>query len=87
MRLLRSPRHSPQHSSSICIEQSSQYGSGHTASRHDEQLLGGRPASADPYAAWLQQREADRARAENSLDPRATWDELRAQSLFAGGRR
>jgi hypothetical protein len=29
------------------------------ASRHDEQVLAARAVSADPYAAWLAQREGD----------------------------
>ncbi len=31
-----------------------------TGSRHDEQALNARSVPADPYTAWLQEREADR---------------------------
>ena len=34
-----------------------------TASRHDEQALTARIVPADPYTAWLQQREPERCSA------------------------
>jgi hypothetical protein len=56
------------------------------ASRHDSQMLGARTARCDPYAAWLEQREADREREAHRLNPHAAWDDLRTQSFCAVGR-
>jgi len=39
-----------------------------TASRHDEQLLAVRIVPADPYEAWLAEREAERC-ASNVVEP------------------
>jgi hypothetical protein len=65
MQTLQAPTHSPQHVSSIhhvprslSIELSTQDGLDQTASRHDEQALNARTVPADPYTAWLDQREA-----------------------------
>ncbi len=52
-----------------------------TASRHDAQVFTRRIVPADPYAVWLQQREADREREERRLNPRDAWDDLRSQSF------
>jgi hypothetical protein len=67
MQLLQAPRHSLQHVSSPhyiarsrSIELSSQDGPDRTASRHDAQMLTARSVPADPYTAWLDQREANR---------------------------
>jgi hypothetical protein len=60
MRTLRAPRQSSAdyltHSRGIAA------GSEDSLCRHEPQTLTGRTAPADPYAAWLQQREADRER-------------------------
>ena len=62
MRLLQVPRHSLRHASSShyiphsrTVELSAQY----EPSRHDAQMLTARTVPADPYTAWLDQREAD----------------------------
>lgn len=92
---LQSLRHSLQHAFSTYhiahsqnIELSAQDGSARTASRHDTQMLTGRTrtVSADPYTAWLEQREADREREARRLNPRDAWDDLRTQSFCAVGR-
>ena len=54
-----------------------------TASRHDAQVFTRRIVPADPYAQWLQQREAEREREERRLNPRAAWEDLRSQSFCA----
>jgi hypothetical protein len=93
MRLLQSLRHSLQQVSSTyhiahpqSIELPAQDGLNQTASRHDTQMLTGRTVSADPYTAWLEQREADREREAHRLNPRDAWDDLRIQSFCAVGR-
>jgi hypothetical protein len=45
-----------------------------------------RAVPADPYTAWLEQREADRERDAHRLNPRDAWDDLRTQSFCAVGR-
>jgi hypothetical protein len=60
--------------------------SNRTAGRHDAQALPGRTVPADPYAVWLQQREADREREARRLNPRDAWEDLRSQSFCALGR-
>jgi hypothetical protein len=94
MRRLQTYKHSLRHGSSACriadpqrIEPSPQAGLVHTASRHDPQMLTPRAVSADPYAAWLERREAEREREAHRLNPRAAWDALRTQSVCAVGRR
>ena len=57
-----------------------------TASRHDAQVFTRRIVPADPYAVWLQQREAEREREERRLNPRDAWEDLRSQSFCAPGR-
>jgi hypothetical protein len=93
MRPLRAPRHFLQHvSSTRHVTQSqrdepvAQDRAGHMASRHDAQLFTARRVSADPYTAWLQQREADRRREALRLNPRAAWDDLRSPAFTAVGR-
>jgi hypothetical protein len=49
-------------------------------------MLTARRVSADPYKAWLEQREADREREAHRLNPRNAWDDLRVQSFCAVGR-
>jgi hypothetical protein len=68
---LRAPRHSLRHVSSAYytpqsrrIELSAQY----EPSRHDAQMLNVRTVPADPYMAWLDQREADR-RSSTTAEP------------------
>jgi hypothetical protein len=93
MRPLRAPRHFLQHVSSTrrvtqsqCDEPFAQDCADQVASRHDAQLFTARRVSADPYAAWLQQREADRQREARRLNPRAAWEDLRSPSFTAVGR-
>jgi hypothetical protein len=93
MRLLQAPKHSRQHISSTCDiarsqsnKLSAQGGRDRTTSRHDAQMLLARTVSTDPYAAWLEQREADREREERRLNPRAAWDDLKTQGFSAAGR-
>jgi hypothetical protein len=51
-------------------------------SRHGSRLLTTRTAAAaDPYAAWLEQREAEREREARRLNPRDAWDDLRLQGF------
>ncbi len=57
-----------------------------TASRHDAQVFTRRIVRADPYAEWLQQREAEREREERRLNPNDAWEDLRSQSFCAPGR-
>jgi hypothetical protein len=90
---LRTPRHPRQRISSNhritdlqSIEVSRKDGSGQTASRHDAQMFGARTQPADPYAAWLKQREADREREAHRLNPRDAWDDLRTQGFCAAER-
>jgi hypothetical protein len=54
-----------------------------TASRHDAQVFTRRIVPADPYAAWLQQREAEREREERRRNPSDAWEDLRSQSFSA----
>jgi hypothetical protein len=68
------------------IELSIGNGSDRTASRHSARILTPRSAPADPYRAWLEQREADREREAHRLNPRAAWDDLRTQGFHAVGR-
>ncbi len=92
MRPLLAPRRSLQHVSPTChadpqsIEPTTQEGRAQTASRHDPQMFTARAVPADPYAAWLEQREADRERDAHRLNPRDAWDDLRTQSFCAVGR-
>jgi hypothetical protein len=88
MRLLQAPKHLLQHVASThdiappqSTERSAQAGSGQTAHRHDPQMITARRVSADPYKAWLEQREADREREAHRLNPRAAWDNLRTQTF------
>ncbi len=89
---LRTPRHPRQRISSNritdsqIIEVSRKDGSAQTASRHDAQMFGARTQPADPYKAWLKQREADREREAHRLNPRDAWDDLRTQGFCAAGR-
>lgn len=93
MRLLQAPKHLLQHVSSTyqiapsqSVERAAHDGSDQRANRHDAQMLTARRVSADPYAAWLEQREADREREAHRLNPRAAWDDLRTQTFCAVGR-
>jgi hypothetical protein len=68
---LRAPRHSLRHVSSSyytpqarSIELSAEY----EPSRHDAQMLDVRTVPADPYMAWLDQREAER-RSSTTAEP------------------
>jgi hypothetical protein len=93
MRLLQAPKHLLQRAPSTyraarlqSTERSTQPGTNATANRHDAQMLPPRPrASADPYKAWLEQREADREREARRLNPRDAWDDLRTQTFCAAG--
>jgi hypothetical protein len=67
MQTLQASRHSLQHVSSRHhiaepwnIELSVRDARNQTGSRHDEQALNARTVPADPYTAWLQEREGDR---------------------------
>jgi hypothetical protein len=80
MQLLRAHRHPPRHvfsshddRSSLSSEPFAQGGSDEVSSRHDAQLLAGRTVPADPYAAWLEQREADGAGSVNRRAAAALW--------------
>lgn len=64
-----------------------QNGSRQTAGRHDPRVIAGRIVSADPYEAWLAEREAEREREAHRLNPRAAWDDLKSQSFSAAGHR
>ncbi len=93
MRPLRALRHSLPHASSThhlahpqSIELAVPPGPSQTASRHETHMLTARRVSADPYKAWLEQREADREREAHRLNPRNAWDDLRVQSFCAVGR-
>jgi hypothetical protein len=94
MRSLRAPRHFLQHRSSTrrvtqsCCEEpfAQDRAADVVASRHDAQMFAARRVSADPYSAWLQQREADRRREALRLNPRAAWDDLKSPSFTAVGR-
>jgi hypothetical protein len=69
------------------VELSAHRGPASVASRHDSRLLAtGTTAAADPYAAWLKQREADREREAYRLNPRDAWDDLRLQGFCVIGR-
>lgn len=94
MRLLQAPRQLFRHVSSSYdftgpegTQPSVQCCSAQVSTRHDERLLATRSrAAADPYAAWLQQREAEREREARRLNPRAAWDDLRLQGFCVIGR-
>jgi hypothetical protein len=93
MRLLQAPRQLRHASSSDdaarpeIIELSAHRGSAQRSPRHDARLPITRTASAaDPYAAWLQQRESEREREARQLNPRAAWDDLRLQGFCVIGR-
>jgi hypothetical protein len=67
MHLLRARSHSPRHVTSSHNDPHSLSGEpfvkdkpDRLASRHDPQLITARAIPADPYTAWLEQREADR---------------------------
>jgi hypothetical protein len=94
MRLLQASRELLRHSSPcdpaipVTPEKralSAQRGLAGMSSRHDAQLIAARRVSADPYAAWLEQREAERAREALRLNPRAAWDDLRTPGFCAVG--
>ena len=68
------------------IELSARGDSNRTAGRHDAQVLIRRTVPADPYAVWLEQREADREREARRLNPHDAWEDLRSQSFCAVGR-
>jgi len=96
MRLLQGPKRILQHASPTDHVAPAQTpgrmdGSDRTAHRHDVQMIAPRRRiSADPYTAWLEQREAqreaDREREAHRLNPRAAWDDLRSQTFIATGR-
>jgi hypothetical protein len=88
MRLFQTPRHSLRHAASTqrgadpqSIELTAPGGLDRTASRHEAQMITARRVSADPYAAWLEQRKAERAREAHRLNPHAAWDDLRTGSF------
>jgi hypothetical protein len=89
---LRTPRHPRQRISpnrgtdpqSIAV--SAQDCRNQTATRHDAQMFAARSVAADPYKAWLEQREAEREREAHRLNPRDAWDDLRTQGFCAAGR-
>lgn len=90
---LRTSRHPRQRISSHhrnadpqSIELSAQDCRNQTATRHDAQMFGARTQPADPYKAWLQQREAERERETRRLNPRDAWDDLITQGFCAAGR-
>jgi hypothetical protein len=90
MRPFQAFKHSLQQTSSTShiahpqsIALSAQPAPDQTGSRHDALMLTARSVSADPYAAWLQQRKADREREAHSLNPRASWDDLRSFCVVA----
>jgi hypothetical protein len=67
MRFFQAPRHASRRtlssrddSHSWSSEPFAQDGPDRLASRHDPQLFSARTVPADPYKAWLQEREADR---------------------------
>jgi len=69
------------------IEISAYRGSAQGSRRHDSRLPTTRTLSAaDPYAAWLKQREAEREREARQLNPRDAWDDLRLQGFCVIGR-
>jgi hypothetical protein len=68
------------------IEVSAQDCRNQTATRHEAQMFAARSVAADPYKAWLKQREAEREREAHSLNPRDAWDDLRTQGFYAAGR-
>ena len=93
MRPLQALRHSLQHVASTgritrpqSIAAPAQDAPNLTVSRHDADVFTRRIVPADPYAVWLQQREAEREREERRLNPRDAWDDLRSQSFCATGR-
>ena len=95
MRLLQAPRQLLRHVSSIddtarpaSIEPSARHGSIRISDRRDSRPLTPRTSSAaaDPYAAWLKQRESDREREARRLNPRDAWDDLRLQGSCVIGR-
>jgi hypothetical protein len=71
MQLLQAPKRSPRRVSSSHDDPNSwnselfaQHGPDQLASRHDSQMLPVRTIPADPYTAWLDQREADQREAD-----------------------
>ncbi len=84
---LRTPRHPRQRITSNrntdpqSIEVSAQDRRNLTATRHDAQMFAARSVAADPYKAWLKQREAEREREAHRLNPRDAWDDLRTQGF------
>jgi len=87
MRLLQAPRQLLRNASSSddtarpeSIQPAAHRGLTQASNRHRARPCDTRERSAaDPYAAWLAQREADRAREARHLNPRAAWDDLRLQ--------
>jgi hypothetical protein len=93
MRLLQAPRQLRHASSSDAaarpesIELSAHRGSAQVSRRHDSRLPTPRTLSAaDPYAAWLKQRESEREREARQLNSRDAWDDLRLQGFCVIGR-
>jgi hypothetical protein len=94
MRLLQAPRQLLRHASSNeetarprSIEISARRGAAETFSCHDARPLARRTSpAADPYAAWLKQREAEREREARRLNPRDAWDDLRLEGFCVIGR-
>jgi hypothetical protein len=88
MRPLRALRHSHHASSTdhLAHPQSIELTAPPSPSRHETHMLTARRVSADPYKAWLEQREADREREAHRLNPRNAWDDLRVQGFCAVGR-
>jgi hypothetical protein len=71
MQLLQTPTKSPQQNVSpsgyVPFSRNAELSTYDGPSRHDEQMLNVRVVPADPYAAWLDQREADRRSAGGCL--------------------
>ncbi len=90
MRLLQAPRQLLRNTSPIdgtpgrgAIELSARRSSAQVSGRQGPRPLTARnPSAADPYAAWLKQRESEREREARHLNPRDAWDDLRLQ-VFA----
>ena len=66
MRLLQAPKPSNEDLSSPLCGLTAEVGQ----SRHDAQMLNSRQVPADPYAAWLEQREAERRSAASTEEER-----------------
>ncbi len=61
MQTLQAPRQSPRYvEDPWSIELSVRDAREQTGSRHDERMLTTRRVPADPYKAWLEQRESER---------------------------